>query len=77
MRLAELNERLARHNAGCVYTMNEFDEVLQDLSPTEILFRIQGGNFNINDNYFEFDGYANLVSYEDLDEVLELYDDID
>ena len=75
-KLAELNERLTRNNMDPVYEMNSFDEILQELSPSELLYRTQGGNFNINDEYFEFDGYANLVSYEELDEVLELYDDI-
>ena len=77
MKLADLNKRLEKNNMGRVYTMNEFDDVLGELSPTELLFRVETGRFSTNDDYFEFDGYGNLVSYDDIDVLLERYDDIE
>lgn len=43
--------------------MDKFDEYLSHLSPTDLANRIYYGDFNPNDDYFSFNGYANLVSW--------------
>ena len=46
-------------------SMEDFDEYMGHLSPTEIACEIQYGDFNINEEYFQFNAYDNLVSYTD------------
>lgn len=69
--------------------MELLDDYLIGLTPTEIANRIHYGDFNPNDDYFNFNGYANLVSwsqweyeaelttykYEIVDRFIELYED--
>ena len=71
-----------------VYSMYEFDEIIEcrDLSPTELICKVQYGDFNPNDDYFTFDGLDNLVSYreyeyeelirDNIEEIVERYIDI-
>ena len=71
-----------------VYDMNEFDDIIEaiDLSPTELICKVQYGDFNPNDDYFAFDNLENLVSYqeyeyeelirENIAEIVERYIDI-
>ena len=71
-----------------VYDMNEFDYIIEtsDLSPTELICKVQYGDFNPNDDYFAFDSLENLVSYqeyeyeelirENIAEIVERYIDI-
>lgn len=40
----------------------DFDEMMEGYTPTELAQRIFFGDFNPNDNYFYFNGYANLES---------------
>lgn len=42
--------------------MDELDTYLEGYTPTEIAQKCQFGDFNINDEYFRFDGYENLES---------------
>ena len=76
MNLNKLNEKLVNNSMGIVYEAYELDEVLSGKSPTEIIMMTQGDDFNLNDPYFEFDGYGNLVSYSNLEDLLDLYDDM-
>ncbi len=46
-----------------IYNMDELEEVLHDESPVTIAKMIQYGDFNINDDYFTFNGYGNLKSF--------------
>jgi len=46
-----------------IYSMDELEEVLHDESPITIAKMVQYGDFNINDDYFSFNGYGNLVSF--------------
>ena len=50
-----------------VYDMSEFDDIIEaiDLSPTELICKVQYGDFNPNDDYFTFDSLENLVSYQE------------
>ena len=71
-----------------VYDMSEFDDIIEaiDLSPTELICKVQYGDFNPNDDYFAFDSLENLVSYEEYEyeelirdnipEIVERYIDI-
>ena len=47
-----------------VYSMSEFDYVIEcsDLSPTELIDKVQYGDFITNNDYFTFDGLGNLIS---------------
>ena len=73
--LNELNERLANNSMGMVYEMHEIDDALDGEKATSILEKTKN-NFNVTDSYFEFDGYGNIKSYSTIEEVLEMYDDI-
>lgn len=77
MNLNELNEKLMSNNMGTVYEAHELDEVLRGKSPTEIIMMTKGDDFNLKDPYFEFDGYGNLVSYSNLEDLLDSYDDVE
>ena len=47
-----------------IYSMGEFDEIMDGYSPSDIAQKIYyGANFNPNHDYFAFDGYANLTSF--------------
>ena len=71
-----------------VYDMSEFDDIIEaiDLSPTELICKVQYGDFNPNDDYFAFDSLENLVSYQEYEyeelirdnipEIVERYIDI-
>ena len=50
-----------------VYDMSEFDDIIEtiDLSPTELICKVQYGDFNTNDDYFALDSLENLVSYQE------------
>ena len=54
-----------------VYSMDEFDYVVDNKSPHEITLMVFNGDFNPNHDYFKFDGYGNLKSIDDYD-----YDDL-
>lgn len=45
-----------------IYSVDEFDEFAQNMSPSEVARMIQFGEFNIQHNYFWVDGYGNLES---------------
>ena len=47
-----------------VYYMDELDELLDGLTPTEILNKMHFGKFNPTSSFFRFDGYMNLESLD-------------
>lgn len=78
-RLKELNSEdlIAIHNDYCsannytddeIFSMCEFDEICEGMTPTDIAQRIYYGDFNITDNYFVFNGYANFESFDYADD---------
>lgn len=73
----DLNERLMANNMDPVYFMDELDTVLGEILPSEFLSLTSSGKFNPKDEYFEYEGYGKLQSYSTLQEVLDMYDDID
>lgn len=46
--------------------MSLFDDLFGDMSPLDIVRRVQYGDFRPDDDYFAFNGYGNLVSFNDL-----------
>ena len=58
-----------------IFEMDEFDEMLEGKTPTEIVNRVLYGDFNSTDDYFRFNGYCNLesLSYADIEEELDSY----
>lgn len=65
----ELVELLQHMNAydgcfeDCVYfDMAEFDAFMSNYTPSEIALMIHFGEFNPNDDYFNFNAYGNLES---------------
>ena len=57
-----------------VFYMDEFNEVMNGIEPLEIANRMFFGNFNPNDEYFRFDGYANLESLDEYEVEQEIKD---
>ena len=43
--------------------MEEFDDYMEGMSATDIANMIHFGAFNPNDEYFSFNAYGNLISY--------------
>lgn len=57
------NEAMAEDNPDeMIYSMDEFNEILREEQPSGIVCMIQYGDFNINDDWFMFNGYGNLKS---------------
>lgn len=50
-----------------VFSMYEFDDILEGYNPSGVAQKIFYGNFNPNDEYFRFNGYANLESLNEYD----------
>ena len=55
-----------------IYDMDEFDEIMSGMSPSEIATKIFYGDFRPNDNYFKFNGYANLESFDYISDEVDL-----
>ena len=49
-----------------IENMELFDDLFGDMSPLDIVRRVQYGDFRPDDDYFGFNGYGNLVSFNDL-----------
>ena len=55
------------HNDFCdgddwIYNMSDFDEIMDNMTAMDVANRVFYGDFNPNNDYFKFDGYANLES---------------
>lgn len=62
-----------------LYDMDMFDDIMNGFEPMDIALKSHFGNFNPNDEFFRFDGYANLESlseYELEDELLNYENEI-
>ena len=48
-----------------MYPMEEFDAKMESMNCTarEAINMVNFGNFSLNDDYFGFDGYNNLISF--------------
>ena len=54
------------------YEMGEINEFYYSVEPLEVLIRAHFGDFNPMDDYFNFNGYGNLVSYSEYDMYAEI-----
>ena len=57
--------------------MEDLDVYLEGLTPTDIANKIFFGDFNPNHEYFRFNGYENLESFDEWELNKELFDNID
>ena len=65
------NEYCESHNYmdDYVFPMDYFDEEFRDTAPSTLASMIvYGGYFHVNDNYFYYDGYGNIRSFDYYDE---------
>ena len=60
--VGQLNSLNGSFETYVLYNMDDFDEIMEGYTPTELAQRIFFGDFNINHDYFYFNGYANLES---------------
>ena len=67
-----VEEKLALHNAycdaancmdDCIYAMDELEEVLNGVDKWEFARMIRFGGFDCTKDFWSFNGYGNLVSY--------------
>ena len=60
--VGQLNSLNGSFETYVLYNMDDFDEMMEGYTPTELAQRIFFGDFNPNDDYFGFNSYANLES---------------
>ena len=67
-----VEEKIALHNAfcdatncmdDCIYTMDELEEILDGVDKWELVRMIRFGDFDFMKDFWGFNGYGNLVSY--------------
>ena len=68
-----VEEKLALHNTycdaanymdNCIYTMDELEEILDGVDKWELVRMVQFGDFDCTKEFWGFNGYGNLVSYD-------------
>ena len=68
----DVEEKIALHNTycdaancmdDCIYTMDEMEEILDGVDKWELVRMVQFGDFNCTKEFWGFNGYGNLVSY--------------
>lgn len=72
--LSIYNEYSAAGGYEQVFTMDEFDEICDGMTASDIACRCFYGKFNPNDEYFIFNGYANFESSDYLEDFIDLDD---
>lgn len=50
-----------------IYFLEDIDEILGDIKPSEVLQLFANGIYNSSDDYFRFDGYGNIVTMDESD----------
>ena len=67
-----VEEKIALHNTycdaancmdDCIYAMDEMEEILDGVDKWELVRMIRFGNFDFMKEFWGFNGYGNLVSY--------------
>ena len=67
-----IEEKIALHNTyceasncmdNCIYAMDEIEEILDGVDKRELVRMVQFGDFNCMQDFWGFNGYGNLVSY--------------
>ena len=68
----DVDEKIALHNSycdaancmdDCIYTMDDLEEILDGVDKWELVRMIRFGDFDFNKDFWSFNGYGNLVSY--------------
>ena len=71
-----IDEKIALHNTycdaancmdDCIYTMDEMEEILDGVDKWELVRMIRFGDFDFIKEFWGFNGYGNLVSYNALE----------
>ena len=71
-----IDEKIALHNTycdavncmdNCIYAMDEIEEILDSVDKWELVRMIRFGDFDFMKEFWGFNGYGNLVSYNALD----------
>ena len=67
-----VEEKIALHNAycdaancmdDCIYAMDDMEEILYGVDKWELVRMVQFGDFDCMKEFWGFNGYGNLVSY--------------
>ena len=67
-----VEEKIALHNTycaaancmdDCIYAMDEMEEILDGVDKWELVRMVQFGDFDCTNDFWGFNGYGNLVSY--------------
>ena len=67
-----VEEKIALHNSycdaancmdDCIYAMDEMEEILDGVDKWELVRMVQFGDFGCTKDFWGFNGYGNLVSY--------------
>ena len=68
-----IDEKIALHNAycdaancmdNCIYEMNDLEVILEGVDKWKLVDMIRFGNFDFMKEFWGFNGYGNLVSYD-------------
>lgn len=60
-----------------VHDIEEFNELMEELDPLELIEQVEKGNFNSNDDLFHFNDDGRLISYTQYDYEEYVYNSID
>ena len=68
-----IEEKIALHNTycdaancmdDCIYTMDDLEVILEGVDKWQLVDMIRFGNFDFMKEFWGFNGYGNLVSYD-------------
>ena len=68
-----VDEKIALHNTycdaancmdDCIYAMDDMEEILDGVDKWELVRMIRFGDFDFTKEFWGFNGYGNLVSYD-------------
>ena len=71
-----IDEKIALHNTycdaanctdDCIYTMDDMEEILDGVDKWELVRMVQFGDFDCTEEFWGFNGYGNLDSYDALE----------
>lgn len=68
------NEYASENGYNNIYNMEEFDDICEDMTATEIACKCIYGEFNPNHDYFKFNGYENFESSDYLTDLIYIDD---
>lgn len=72
--LSDYNEWLLNNNYGDDYIYDDLEMMLEGFSAMEIVQKTYFGNFNYADDYYKFNGYANIDSMTETEIIQEMRD---